>query len=312
MTSLLEDVIEGLSAEDKFLQSKYFYDDTGDLLFQEIMALDEYYLTRAETAIFHENAQSIAKEFPPSPFQLAELGAGDGSKTKYLLAAALKMGLQFIYRPIDISAHVLNILDHNLKKWLPGLISEGMAMDYFEALRALTKRSLEPLVVLFLGSNIGNFRRDNVDAFMSELAGCLRKGDLFILGVDKKKDPNQILAAYNDSRGVTAAFNFNILRRLNRELGANFDLRKFKYYNSYDPHSGESRSYLISLEKQEVHIKVAQKSFTLEAHEAIHTETSRKYGSRDLDRLAQKHGFKIRQEFQDAKQLFRDQIWEKL
>lgn len=312
MTSLLEDVIEGLSAEDKFLQSKYFYDDTGDLLFQEIMALDEYYLTRAETAIFHENAQSIAEEFPTSPFQLAELGAGDGSKTKYLLAAALKMGLQFNYRPIDISAHVLNILDNNLKKWLPGLISEGMAMDYFEALRALTKRSLEPLVVLFLGSNIGNFRRDNVDAFMSELAGCLRKGDLFILGVDKKKDPNQILAAYNDSRGVTAAFNFNILRRLNRELGANFDLRKFKYYNSYDPHSGESRSYLISLEKQEVHIKVAQKSFTLEAHEAIHTETSRKYGGRDLDRLAQKHGFKIRQEFQDAKQLFRDQIWEKL
>lgn len=312
MTSLLEDLIEGLSAEDKFLQSKYFYDDTGDLLFQEIMALDEYYLTRAETAIFHENAQSIAEEFPTSPFQLAELGAGDGSKTKYLLAAALKMGLQFNYRPIDISAHVLNILDNNLKKWLPGLISEGMAMDYFEALRALTKRSLEPLVVLFLGSNIGNFRRDNVDAFMSELAGCLRKGDLFILGVDKKKDPNQILAAYNDSRGVTAAFNFNILRRLNRELGANFDLRKFKYYNSYDPHSGESRSYLISLEKQEVHIKVAQKSFTLEAHEAIHTETSRKYGSRDLDRLAQKHGFKIRQEFQDAKQLFRDQIWEKL
>lgn len=312
MTSLLEDLIEGLSAEDKFLQSKYFYDDTGDLLFQEIMALDEYYLTRAETAIFHENAQSIAEEFPTSPFQLAELGAGDGSKTKYLLAAALKMGLQFNYRPIDISAHVLNILDNNLKKWLPGLISEGMAMDYFEALRALTKRSLEPLVVLFLGSNIGNFRRDNVDAFMSELAGCLRKGDLFILGVDKKKDPNQILAAYNDSRGVTAAFNFNILRRLNRELGANFDLRKFKYYNSYDPHSGESRSYLISLEKQEVHIKVAQKSFTLEAHEAIHTETSRKYGGRDLDRLAQKHGFKIRQEFQDAKQLFRDQIWEKL
>lgn len=312
MSILLKEVVEGLSAEDKFLLSKYFYDDTGDLLFQEIMALDEYYLTRAETEIFQKHAQAIVQEFPSAPFQLAELGAGDGSKTRYLLGAAQEMGHDFKYRPIDISAHVLDILSQNLKKWLPGLKSEGMAMDYFEALKQLARISDDPLVVLFLGSNIGNFRRDNVDTFMSELSASLRSGDLFLLGVDKKKDPNQILAAYNDSRGVTAAFNFNILKRLNRELGANFNLSKFKYYNSYDPHTGESRSFLISLEKQEVYLESAQQSFQFEAHEAIHTETSRKYGAKDLERLAQKHGFKIRREFQDEKQLYRDQIWEKL
>lgn len=312
MSILLKEVIEGLSAEDKFLLSKYFYDDTGDLLFQEIMALDEYYLTRAETAIFQNHAEAIVQEFPASAFQLAELGAGDGTKTRYLLSAAQEMGLDFKYRPIDISAHVLDILNTNLQNWLPGLKSEGLAMDYFEALKKLAQLSDDPLVVLFLGSNIGNFRRDNVDTFMAELSASLRPGDLFLLGVDKKKDPNQILAAYNDSRGVTAAFNFNILKRLNRELGANFDLSRFKYYNSYDPHTGESRSFLISLEKQEVFIEAANQSFQFEAHEAIHTETSRKYGAKDLERLAAKHGFRIRREFQDENQLFRDQIWEKL
>lgn len=312
MSDYLNEVIKGLKAKDKYLLSRYFYDDIGDSLFQEIMTLDEYYLSRAEKEIFENHANAICAEFPNQAFRMAELGAGDGTKTRFLLQAALEANLDFQYHPIDISANVLEILSTNLKKWVPALKTEGLAQEYFEALQGLAKLEDQALVVLFLGSNIGNFRRDNVDVFMSELSKSLRPGDLFLLGVDKKKDPNRILAAYNDSRGVTAAFNFNSLRRINRELGGSFDLSKFKFYNTYDPHSGESRSFLISLVKQDVYVEAAKQSFHFEAHEAIHTETSRKYGSTDLKELAQKHGFKIRSEFSDSERLYRDQIWEKL
>lgn len=312
MSDFLYDVVTGLAAEDKYLLSRYFYDEVGDRLFQEIMSLDEYYLTRAEKEIFQLHAAEICAQLPQETFRMAELGAGDGTKTRFLLQAALEANMDFQYHPVDISENVLNILAGNLKKWLPTLKVEGLAEEYFAALRKLAKLSDKPLVVLFLGSNIGNFRRDNVDVFMSELSKSLRPGDLFLLGVDKKKDPNKILAAYNDSKGVTAAFNFNSLKRINRELGGQFDLSKFKFYNSYDPHTGESRSFLISLEKQDVYIEATNRSFHFEAHEAIHTETSRKYGSADLHRLAAKHQFKIRKEFTDSENLYRNQVWEKV
>ncbi len=312
MSDFLEEVVEGLSANDKYLLSKYFYDDAGDLLFQQIMALDEYYLTRAEGEIFRNQAKAICDELPKDKFRMAELGAGDGTKTRFLLQTALKENLDFSYFPIDISPHVLEILQRNLKNWLPDLKTEGIAAEYFKALNKLSNLGDQPLVVLFLGSNIGNFRRDNVDVFMSKLSQSLRKGDLLLLGVDLKKDPNKILAAYNDSKGITAAFNFNLLKRINRELGGDFNLNKFRHYNTYDPHTGECRSYLISLEKQDVHIGAVNRSFFLDAHEAIHTETSRKYSGQELRDLAARHQFKIRTEFQDEQGLFRDQIWEKL
>ncbi|MGB0980091.1 MAG: L-histidine N(alpha)-methyltransferase [Croceimicrobium sp.] len=312
MNQYLQDVIHGLQSEDKYLLSRYFYNEEGDRLFQEIMELDEYYLTRAEKEIFQIHAADICAEFPSDAYRIAELGAGDGTKTRYLLEAALKAKSKFEYFPIDISPNVLNILKAKLEKALPSLKIKGLAQEYFEALSTLAQLSDIPLVVLFLGSNIGNFRRDNVDTFIAKLSDSLRPGDLFLLGVDKKKDPNRILAAYNDSRGITAAFNFNSLKRINADLGGNFDLQKFSYYNNYDPHSGESRSYLISKEEQEVFIKAAKQSFHFEAHEAIHTETSRKYGASDLQKLASRHGFKIKREFSDEQKLFRNQIWEKL
>lgn len=312
MNQYLQDVIQGLQSEDKYLLSRYFYNEEGDHLFQEIMELDEYYLTRAEKEIFQIHAADICAEFPSKNYRIAELGAGDGTKTRYLLEAALKAKSKFEYFPIDISPNVLNILKAKLEKALPSLKIKGLAQEYFEALNTMAQLSDIPLVVLFLGSNIGNFRRDNVDTFITKLSDSLRPGDLFLLGVDKKKDPNRILAAYNDSRGVTAAFNFNSLKRINADLGGNFDLQKFSYYNNYDPHTGESRSYLISKEEQEVFIKAANQSFHFEAHEAIHTETSRKYGASELQKLAARHGFKIKREFSDEQKLFRNQIWEKL
>ncbi|WP_421753090.1 L-histidine N(alpha)-methyltransferase [Croceimicrobium sp.] len=309
MSNFLREVIEGLEANDKYLLSKYFYNSEGDRLFQQIMQLDEYYLSKAEAEILKEQSPEICRHFPEHGFRLAELGAGDGTKTRYLLEAALANKTDFSYHPIDISSNALDIISSNLKHWLPNLNFEPMADEYFSALSRLAQMDDKALSVLFLGSNIGNFRRDNVDVFMNHLHKSLKPGDQVLLGVDLKKDPNKILAAYNDSMGITAAFNFNILRRINDELGGQFDLSKFRHYNNYDPHSGESRSYLLSLEEQDVYIEKAQKSFHFDRHEAIHTETSRKYSPRDLEQLALKHGFKVEQRFSDSQSLYEDQLW---
>lgn len=309
MSDFLREVIEGLEANDKYLLSKYFYNSEGDQLFQQIMQLDEYYLSRAEAEILKEQSPQICAHLPVNGFRLAELGAGDGTKTRFLLEAALESKKEFSYHPIDISSNALEIISTNLQHWLPELEFEPMADEYFSALSRLAQMDDKALCVLFLGSNIGNFRRDNVDVFMSHLYKSLKPGDQVLLGVDLKKDPNKILAAYNDSLGITAAFNFNILRRINDELGGQFDLRKFRHYNNYDPHSGESRSYLLSQETQDVYIEKAGKSFHFDRHEAIHTETSRKYSPSDLKLLAEKHGFKIEQRFSDSQNFYEDQLW---
>lgn len=311
-SDFLRETMEGLSAADKYLFSKYFYDQRGDRLFQEIMQLEEYYLSRAETAVFQNHKKAIIDLLPAEGFRLAELGAGDGSKTLILLEALQEQARAFKYNPIDISSNALKLLEANLKEKLPALEFEGIEAEYFSALEQLGRKSSMPLVLMFLGSNIGNFRRSNVDVFMAKLSESLRAGDQLLIGVDLKKDPNLILKAYNDAKGVTAAFNFNILERINKELGGDFKLDKFAHYNSYDPQSGEARSYLISLEEQEVHIAAAEARISFKAHEAIHTETSRKYSKADLHELAVKHGFKISTDFRDPQNLFSDQLWERL
>jgi L-histidine N-alpha-methyltransferase len=311
MSDFLKDVIQGLNTPDKYLLSKYFYDEEGDRLFQSIMQLEEYYLTKAEIDIFENQKAKICSMFPKQNFRLAEMGAGDGTKTQIILQEALERNLTFSYHPIDISPNVLKILEKDLKKQMPSLSVKGLANEYFTALGHLAEMGDQALVVLFLGSNLGNFRRDNVDNFMSQLSASLHRGDLFILGIDLKKSPRKILDAYNDSLGVTAAFNFNVLKRINRELGGNFQVNKFRHYNTYNPQSGECRSYLISSEKQEVYIKAAQQSFKFEAFEAIHTETSRKYNQTELDALALKHGFQRKETLLDSKEQYSTQIWEK-
>lgn len=313
MNEFLRETLEGLSSEDKYLLSKYFYDEEGDRLFQEIMQLDEYYLTRAERSILKDQSEEICAFLPKaSHFRMAELGAGDGSKTTYLLEEMLKQKLSFTYHPVDISANALELLRDTLASSLPNLEFEGITAEYFEALKQLHAMEDQPLLVLFLGSNIGNFRRDNVDLFVSQLSESLKPGDQLLLGVDLKKDPHRILAAYNDNRGITAAFNFNILKRINEDFDANFQIDQFRHYNSYDPHSGECRSYLVSLKDQEVRIGAAQQSFEFCKHEAIHTETSRKYSPKELQALAARHNFKIKATFTDPEQLFADQIWERV
>lgn len=307
-----KEVVEGLSAPTKHLSSKYFYDERGDELFQRIMALESYYLTRAEYQIFEEYASEIKKIAAKLavPFQLLEFGAGDGTKTKVLLREFLKAGLDFTYCPIDISENVLKGLTDSLHDELPQLKVEALHGDYFQVLNALNKQSNQPKVVMFLGSNIGNFASGQAVGFLAKMAENLHPGDQLLIGIDLKKDPEVILKAYNDPEGVTRAFNLNLLTRINRELSADFDLGAFKHYASYNPQNGECRSYLLSKKNQQVHFAKLGVTIDFKAWEEIHMEISKKYSLSEIEALAGQAGFRVLSHFTDQRSYFVDSIWE--
>lgn len=319
------DLLAGLSANPKRISSRYFYDERGSQLFQAIMQLDEYYLTRCEYEILAEHKAAILKLFQSKPvearpegqassdddyFELIEFGAGDGLKVKLLLSHFLQQQAHFKYIPIDISADALNGLIADLKQTFPQLETEGMQDEYFKALHFLKTRSDVRKVVLFLGANIGNFNEAEAVRFLSDLRTSLNADDLLMIGFDLKKDPNRIRAAYNDAAGVTRDFNLNLLQRINREFGADFDLHHFQHYPSYDPLSGEARSYLISTRAQTVRIPALQATFAFDAWEPIHVEISRKYDLKTITRLAGQSGFRILQHFFDQQDFFVDSLWQ--
>lgn len=302
-----EEILEGLTARNKYLSSKYFYDSKGDELFQQIMKLDEYYLTRKEYEIFTTHKEAILQSISNGEaFRIIELGAGDGSKTKILLKYFLDQEIDFTYTPVDISGNVLEILESNMKTEMPDLKIETYQGDYFDALVEIST-SPEKDVVFFLGSTLGNFTEEEAIGFMSKLRSFLKEDDLLLLGVDLKKDPSIILNAYNDSQGVTKEFNLNLLDRINNELDANFDRNQFQHYPYYNPHTGECRSYLISKIEQEV--MIAGKKIHLRAWEAIFMEVSKKYDQLQLDELAEKSGFYSLKSFHDAEKWFADLLW---
>lgn len=307
-----KEVIEGLTDQKKHLSSKYFYDDRGDELFQQIMALDSYYLTRTEYQIFETQATAIIDlaSSQPGPFQLLEFGAGDGTKTKVLLREFLKAGLDFTYCPIDISENVLKGLTESLHNELPDLRVEALHGDYFQVLNALNKKSDQRKVIMFLGSNIGNFATGQATGFLASMANNLNQGDKLLIGIDLKKDPQVILKAYNDPEGVTRAFNLNLLNRINRELSANFDLNAFEHYASYNPENGECRSYLLSKKDQQVHIDKLDVTIGFKAWEEIHMEISKKYSLGEIDELAHESGFKVLKHLTDDQNYFVDSFWE--
>ena len=302
-----EDTIFGLSRQPKKLSSKYFYDGAGSNLFQQIMDLPEYYLTRTEFKILEEQKAEIAGFFKPgSFFHLVELGAGDGLKTKILLKELLDMRADFEYVPVDISGDALNQLSKSLKIELPNLKTDGFTGDYFKALQWLQQNKPERKVVLFLGSNIGNFEDGGDLAFLKQMHQYLKSGDLVLMGFDLQKDPRVIRVAYDDAAGVTAAFNLNLLKRMNRELGADFDLEQFSHFTDYDPLTSTIKSYLISKKQQTVTFSALNRSVSFEAWEAIHTENSHKYAPTQIEKLAKAAGFKTEQFFTDEKHYFAD------
>lgn len=309
--SFAQDVLKGLSANPKVLYSRYFYNEKGDQLFQEIMKLDEYYLTRTEYAIFSEQKAFLLDLFTRdnSGFDLIEFGAGDGYKTKVLLSYFQENQASFRYLPIDISANVLDELVDDLKETIPELEVDGIQGEYFKSLSRLSDTSEAKKVILFLGSNIGNFKREEAILFLSKIGANLSPDDILLIGFDLKKDPAVILDAYNDKKGVTRAFNLNLLQRINDELGGNFRLDKFRHYPVYDPMTGETRSYLVSIEEQVVCIGGLEKEFLFKAWEPIFMEISKKYDLDEIREMAAEAGFEIKKNLLDKDNFFVDSIW---
>ena len=309
-----EDVQAGLSSAPKYLSSKYFYDDEGSRLFQKIMELPEYYLTRAEFEIFSTRQAEIFAWFNQNEkgFDLIELGAGDGTKTAVLIDYFLAQNADFTYSPIDISQEAVDILSGKFAAKFPDLKMNAKTGDYFRILETLKSESSRPKILLFLGSNIGNFSPEHALNFFRSLHDVMNDGDLLFVGFDLQKDPRVIVAAYDDAAGVTAEFNLNLLRRINRELGANFDLDNFSHYALYRPNECAARSFLISREKQTVKIEALNRSFDFAAWEPIFMEISQKYSSQMIETLAENAGFTVSQNFFDAKKYFTDSLWRKL
>jgi dimethylhistidine N-methyltransferase len=309
---LANDVLAGLAETPKTLPSKYFYDAAGSRIFQQIMELPEYYLTRTEFEILEKQKAEICHAFEgESPFHLVELGAGDGLKTKILLRQLMQDKINFEYVPVDISGEAMNQLETSLRSEIPGLKTDGFTGDYFKALNWLQKNKPGRKVVLFLGSNIGNFESADSEQFIQKMASFLQAGDKVLMGFDLRKDPRIIRPAYDDAAGVTAAFNLNLLKRLNRELGANFDLEQFRHFADYDPLNGVMRSFLISRRKQTVTFSALNHSVTFEAWEAIHTENSHKYSIPQIEVLGKNAQLEVEEIFSDERHYFADVLFSK-
>ncbi len=307
------DVIRGLTSTPKRLQSKYFYDETGDALFQQIMNSEEYYLTNCELEIFSQQtpvlAQTLLEKY--KDFDVVELGAGDATKTVHLLQYLVETGARFTYYPVDISGNVIRYLEKELPEKIEGISVTGLQGEYFDMIKQANQLSDKRKLVLFLGSNIGNFSKQEAIEFLTSLGQCLLPGDVMLIGFDLKKNPAQILAAYNDAAGITRAFNLNLLHRINRELGGNFNVSQFSHYPTYDPMTGACRSYLISLCDQEVTIADTETIY-FQKNEPVYMELSQKYSVSETDSLASKTGFTPVHHFFDSERWFTDAVWQKV
>jgi len=308
-----KDVYTGLTDFPKHLSSKYFYDAKGDMLFQEIMDMPEYYLTNSEYKILDKFKDEICRVFfkDSKEFDLVELGAGDGKKTKILLRHLTAEGIPFQYLPIDISENALNLLEVSINNELPSVKVKSLQGTYFETLKQLCTLQHKKKVIMFLGSNIGNLLHPQAIEFLKSIQELMNDEDIFFIGFDQKKDPQTILNAYNDSTGITERFNKNLLARINNELDADFDLDKFLHWEVYDPETGTAKSYLVAKENQSVRIKGLDLTVSFDAWETIHTEISQKYDDNIVSWLADKAGMRISRIFSDENKFYKNYILKK-
>ncbi len=310
-TDFRNDVRIGLTAEQKFLSSKYFYDDKGSRIFQNIMQMPEYYLTDCELEIFETQKHEIFEVFAngDAKFDLIELGAGDGLKTKVLLSHFHDQNALFEYIPIDISEEAVKNLVLEVERKLPGIKIVGKVGDYFKLMEEINQYDNAKKILLFLGSNIGNFNKQETLDFLNNLKSVMHPKDMLCIGFDLKKDSNIILKAYNDPHGYTSAFNLNLLQRINNELNANFNLHFFKHHEVYDSQTGTAKSYLISMQNQVVEISDLKLNISFKEGESIFMEMSQKYDLKTIKELADISGFEIVRNFYDERQYFVNSIW---
>ncbi len=300
---LAEDVRRGLSTEPKRFLPKYFYDELGSQLFEAICLLPEYYLTRAENEILAHYADEMAASISGNT-TLLEMGSGSASKTRLIIEALLRKQDELLFVPVDISATALDSSSRILLQSHPRLRIEAYAADYFAGLAELSKKSRQHTLALFLGSNISNFDPDEALRFLQALRKVLTVGDALILGADLKKDKTTLEAAYNDTLGVTAAFNLNVLARINRELEGDFDLRGFQHRAFYNEEAGRVEIYIESTRRQTVVIGQLDMTVEFAEGEQIHTENSYKYHLDDIAKLAEQTGFTRAHTWLDSKEQF--------
>ncbi len=303
------DVLHGLSESPKNLPSKYFYDEAGSQLFQRITELKEYYPTGCELEVLERHQGTISQLVKGNSLNLIELGVGDGHKTKVIINRLLEDGRKFDFVPIDISESAIHSLTEGMDEEFPELEIRGIVSDYFDGIRWLSQLESRMNLVLFLGSNIGNFDRNETLSFLRTLWNSLNHGDLLLIGFDLKKNIETMTRAYNDRAGITREFNLNLLRRINRELGGDFELGQFEHYSTYDVFTGAMESYLVSLTRQTVYIEAIAQSFSFDPYEPIHTEYSYKYLESDIERLAQETGFAAELNLYDSRNWFVDAVW---
>jgi L-histidine N-alpha-methyltransferase len=304
-----QDVLSGLSNSPKSLPCRYIYDDEGDQLFREITEQPEYYLTRTEYSILRTHAADIAKHIGKGEFNMVELGPGDGGKARVLMERFSALDLMYRFVPIDICESSLEYIIEQSGKRLPGVPVDGLVADYNDGLVWLANSSTSRNFVMFLGSNIGNFEPESGKAFLSRLRRALKPGDLVLIGFDLKKDIEILNRAYNDELGITDRFHLNLLRRINNELGGEFELDTFEYSGSYNAASGAIESYLVSNVDQTVNINALDRSFSFKAWEPIQTECSRKYTISEIDEMATEAGFSLVENFIDQRHFFIDSLW---
>ena len=296
LSSFRQDVVAGLSLPQKALPPKHFYDAAGSRLFERICRLPEYYPTRTELAITRAQLGAIAR-FSGSGGVLLEYGSGESLKTRLLLRALRPS----VYMPVDISEDALRAAVAKLRRAFPGLRIAPVVGDFTRPLD-LPSLAERDRLVYFPGSTIGNLMPQEAQAFLRMTRGQVGPRGAMLVGVDLKKDANVLHAAYNDSRGVTAAFNLNLLSRINRELGGDFDLRRFAHYAFYNAPLGRVEMHLVSLRAQTVN--VGDHRFAFDRGETIHTENSYKYSVEEFQALAAESGFRGEKVWTDRRGLF--------
>lgn len=296
------DIIQGLSQSPKTLPCRYFYDDRGSQLFEQITDLPEYYPTRTEQAILESCALEIAQL--TGSCDLVELGSGSSRKTRILLEAYDQLHNELQYCPIDVSAGILKTTALDLLNAYPRLKLCGLTGTYEQALAQLPARELENRMLIFLGSTIGNLNPQECDRFLTQIQRALKPGEFFLLGVDLQKDVSIIEAAYNDAQGITAAFNLNLLSHLNWRFQGNFNLDQFAHWAFYNRVENQIEMHLRSLTDQAPKLDILNLQVSLEAGETIHTEISRKFHLPTLMTTLESHALKPLQTWTDANSWF--------
>jgi len=304
------EIREGFGARFKYIRPKNFYDEYGSKLFEKISVQQEYYLTRTESSIMEKFKSHIRKVHQNHGISIVELGSGNSSKTKILLKEFLSENNMLYYFPIDVSKTILNESINSLTKEFKNLRIVGVCSDFHAGLKKVNDfistydEAPRKKLVIFLGSSIGNFDRSYVKVFLGRIRRLLNKSDTLLVGFDLEKEKTFLENAYNDKAGVTAQFNLNLLSRINRELGGEFDISTFKHEAIYNKSKKRIEMYLVSICDQSIAIKELGRVYLFKKGERIHTENSHKFSMPEINRIAKSSGFSVIKNYTDDQKLY--------